>query len=128
MASLVWNSPDVRSLAIKEFLYTKNYAAVVHEGSEGKPARPWLMTAALEFDFPKVFAEKMGSAEISTASLERAWETTITAFEQYLHEEFSNERWLWPRETKRRSGELAGSPRDIVDSGELRDSLEVADA
>ena len=31
-------------------------------------------------------------------------------------------KWGWPRETKRRNKTTAGSPRDIVDLGGLRDS------
>lgn len=31
--------------------------------------------------------------------------------------------WAWPRNTRRRSGELAGKTRNVVDVGTLRDAL-----
>jgi hypothetical protein len=36
-------------------------------------------------------------------------------------ESIEDAKWEWPRETRRRNGEVVGSPRDIVDTGNLRD-------
>ena len=33
--------------------------------------------------------------------------------------------WQWPGQTERQSGQVVGSPRDIVDSGDLLDSYRV---
>ena len=37
--------------------------------------------------------------------------------DQQLKEEIKTERYSWPGETRRRNGTIAGSPRDIVDTG-----------
>lgn len=34
-------------------------------------------------------------------------------------------RWQWPRTTVRKSGDVVSSPRDIVDTGELKNSYQV---
>jgi hypothetical protein len=39
------------------------------------------------------------------------------ALDQQLKEEIKTERYTWPGETRRRNGDLVGSPRDIVDTG-----------
>lgn len=52
---------------------------------------------------------------------------------QELIEDFAEEQikqieaveWPWPRETIRSTGEVAGSPRNIIDTGLLRDSLNI---
>jgi len=36
--------------------------------------------------------------------------------------ELTSRKWDWPGETKRENGEVVSSPRDIVDTGELRRS------
>lgn len=43
-------------------------------------------------------------------------------FGQVLRAKIESPEWAWPRQTKRRNGSTVGSPRDIVDSGRLRDS------
>jgi hypothetical protein len=37
--------------------------------------------------------------------------------------QITEKRRLYPRETKRRNGDVVSSPRDVVDLGELRDSM-----
>ena len=42
-----------------------------------------------------------------------------------FQDQIESEKWAWTdRTTKRRNGRDAGNPRDIVDTGELRDSQE----
>ncbi|WP_293913734.1 hypothetical protein [Deinococcus sp.] len=36
---------------------------------------------------------------------------------------FDDPLWNWPHTTRRRNGETVSSPRNLVDSGDLRDSL-----
>lgn len=122
---LTWNPPNISELPIKVFHYKADYAAEVHDGDFGKPARPWLMTAAFETDFTDLFTEAMAGRSLTTESVKSAWDELADKFEQILDESMSDERWYWPRRTFRQSGEIATSPRDIVDTGELRDSLEV---
>jgi len=39
--------------------------------------------------------------------------------------ELESEKWEWSRETKRQNHQIVGSPRNIVDLGDLKDSLVV---
>lgn len=55
----------------------------------------------------------------------------ITALNEYaakigdeFQEQIEKKDWYWPNTTKRENGKRAGNPRDIVDTGELRDSQE----
>ena len=41
-----------------------------------------------------------------------------------IKDEISSVKWEYPGETKRKSGEIAGSPRNIVDTGQLLNSAE----
>jgi hypothetical protein len=60
-------------------------------------------------------------------------DTAIAESFQELIEEFAQEQvrqieaieWPWPRETVRSTGEVVNSPRNIVDTGALRDSLNI---
>jgi hypothetical protein len=124
---LHWNPPNISELPLKAFYYSADYAAEVHDGDFEKPARPWLMTAAFETEFEKLFDEAIAGKPLTDTNLIAAWNEVAEKFEQILDESMSDERWYWPHRTLRQSGEIAGSPRDIVDTGELRDSLEVFD-
>lgn len=39
-----------------------------------------------------------------------------------LRKQFTSPVWAWPRQTLRRNGAVAGSPRDLVDTGALMNS------
>ena len=39
-----------------------------------------------------------------------------------LDRQFTDENWSWPRRTLRRNGQLAGTFRDIIDTGALQNS------
>ena len=41
-------------------------------------------------------------------------------------EEFADQKWNWPRLTQRKNGSIAGRVRDIVDTGELMGSQQLA--
>ena len=45
--------------------------------------------------------------------------------EQAIIGEIASPVWSWPGQTVRRSGEVAGSPRNIIDEGTLLDSYRV---
>lgn len=47
----------------------------------------------------------------------------VDAYADACTDELANPKWDWPGVTKRRNGEVVGSPRDRVDTGELIDSL-----
>jgi hypothetical protein len=47
---------------------------------------------------------------------------TVAEFESALREAIESAVYFWPNQTIRSTGEVANSPRDIVDSGTFRDS------
>ena len=53
---------------------------------------------------------------------DRALEGAVRKAGQAIRQGFSDPGYAWPGVTKRRSGQLAGTRRDVVDTGELRDS------
>ena len=52
----------------------------------------------------------------------KALDAYAKALNPVLDKQFTESQWAWPRVTRRRSGEVVGSPRNIVDSGELLNS------
>lgn len=58
--------------------------------------------------------------------LENAFGRVFLSAMDWAEEDFRREieatKWNWPNETERKNGERVGSPRDIVDTGQLRDS------
>lgn len=72
----------------------------------------------------------MGQIKIDTAKLNKAiataFDATTERLSESLDEAFNDELYDWPRQTKRRNGEIVGAPRSIVDTGELRDSKQIA--
>lgn len=55
--------------------------------------------------------------------IERAFVQVADQFQAEQLAQLEAEKWAWPRETKRKSGQTVGSPRDIIDTGELKNSL-----
>ena len=41
-------------------------------------------------------------------------------------EEFADSKWTWPRNTRRKNGEIAGRVRNIIDTGELMGSQKLS--
>ena len=52
----------------------------------------------------------------------KALDAYAKALDPVLDKQFTESQWTWPRLTRRRSGLTVGSPRNIVDSGELLNS------
>ncbi len=59
------------------------------------------------------------------AAIDWAFGETLDYFAREQVENLKAERWEWRGITYRKSGQVVGSPRDIIDTGELRDSLQV---
>lgn len=63
---------------------------------------------------------------IDLSAIEVAVSKAVGAVVNDLAEEctrqIEDEKWEWPRETRRQNGQTVGSPRDIVDRGDLRSS------
>lgn len=51
-----------------------------------------------------------------------AWKDTVNAYAENCQAAIESDVWEWDGTTLRKNGEIASSPRDIVDLGELRDS------
>ncbi len=49
----------------------------------------------------------------------RALSAYAKELDPVLDRQFTDDKWGWPRVTRRRSGEIAGSPRNVIDSGDL---------
>lgn len=60
-------------------------------------------------------------------AVDRAFKRLVTEFKNLQIEQLETVKWSWYRNTKRQSGQVVGSPRDIVDTGKLRDSLNITD-
>ena len=56
------------------------------------------------------------------AAVGRVFKKAMDWAEEDFRREIEEAKWKWPGETKRRNKTTAGSPRDIVDLGGLRDS------
>lgn len=57
---------------------------------------------------------------------QRAFRQTVQALEADLPAAHGAVVWGWQGRTQRQNGQVAGSPRNVVDTGELRDSQQPA--
>ena len=60
-------------------------------------------------------------------AIDRAFERLVDEFKDLQIEQLERVKWDWYRNTKRQSGQIVNSPRDIVDTGKLRDSLNLVE-
>lgn len=51
-----------------------------------------------------------------------SFDEMVGEFAQEINFQIEDAKWNWPRETVRKNGSVVGSPRDIVDTGELKNS------
>lgn len=54
-----------------------------------------------------------------------AFRETVGGLAEECTNQIESEKWNWPRVTDRKNGAVVFSPRDIVDTGTLRDSQEI---
>ena len=114
---------------VATFKWDVDYAAKMHEGwtlknGESAPARPWIWVTADSFNFKEEFSTILNSSK--SKSLGEAIKDSFVKLSNGFGEEMQNSIrspiWNWPRYTLRKSGDLVGSPRDIVDLGGLINS------
>ena len=71
--------------------------------------------------------QNMVKIKINRKELDKAlgetWGKTEKEFAAAMTDQFNRVKWQWQGTTLRRNGELATSPRNIVDTANLRDSL-----
>jgi hypothetical protein len=60
-------------------------------------------------------------------AINRAFDRLADTFVDLQVEELEAIKWYWRNPTKRKTGAVVGSPRDIIDTANLRDSLELTD-
>jgi hypothetical protein len=56
-----------------------------------------------------------------------AFGEVVGEFAQEINFQVEDSKWNWPRETVRKNGGVVGSPRNIVDTGELKNSQFIED-
>lgn len=67
------------------------------------------------------FKLDLNEKEITNALVEAFGEAN-DKFEEEAQREITSPKWDWPNETLRKNKEIAGTKRDIVDRGQIRDS------
>ena len=120
---------------VATFMWDVDYAAKLHEGwtlknGESAPARPWVWLTADSFNFKEEFSTILSSNFSKSKSLGKLIKDSFVKLSSNFGEEMQNSIqspiWNWPRYTLRQSGDLVGSPRDIVDLGGLINSYSIS--
>lgn len=102
------------------------YASSVHEGSttvDGfeKPARPWVDVSIDEYNFLSKYSDSFSQS----FNFKQAFFHMSQGFGELCQSNIDSVRWEWPRTTIRKNGSVVTSPRDIVDTGALKNSYQV---
>jgi len=56
-----------------------------------------------------------------------SFDEMVGEFAQEINFQIEDTKWDWPRETVRKNSTVVGSPRDIVDKGDLKNSQFIED-
>lgn len=126
MVQANWNKINIPKHLRAIHSWNTSYAAAVHEGTTSvngneKPARPWVDVAIREYDFLERFSDSFSQSY----NFRQAFIEMSEGFGENCQSNISDTRWQWPRTTVRKSGAVVDSPRDIVDTGELKNSYQV---
>lgn len=126
MVQANWKKFDIPKRLKSIHSWNTPYAAAVHEGSTSvngteKPARPWVDVAIKEYDFLERFSDSFSQSR----NFRQAFLEMSEGFGENCQSNISDVRWQWPRTTVRKSGAVVDSPRDIVDTGALKNSYQV---
>lgn len=113
-----WNPPKVKPQAAK-FISGAEYSANVHEGGDPRPdgtrtpARRFIDAAVAETPIEEEIVENFDG------DVNEAFEAGARLLHQNIKGMILDKRWEWDRLTRRKNSEVAGTLRDIVDTGEL---------
>ena len=114
---------------VATFKWDVDYATKLHEGwslksGESAPARPWVWLTADSFNFKEEFSTILSkNKNLSLGELIKDSFVKLSSnFGKEMQDSIQSPIWNWPRYTLRKSGDLVGSPRDIVDLGGLINS------
>lgn len=130
--TLRWREPRLPDKPVAVFTNTADYASIVHNGATLRsgtdlPPREF-MTGAFgernDFDAEAFFISKYERSDrtrtdAGNLSIARTFRLTANQANKEIKLLIRSPIWDWPRETRRRSGRTARSPRDIVDSRNL---------
>lgn len=121
-----WNNINIPRKQTATLRWSAEHAAIAHEGATLRngtelPARPWVDHTRREFDAVGTYADAYQKSE----NFGEAFEEMATQFGEEAQKAVEAEIWQWPRETVRQNGSVVGSPRNIIDTGELRDSYSI---
>lgn len=117
-----WTPPKIEN-QLATHAWLADYATDVHEGRERydgteMPPRRWTDAALADVNLPERFAELF----VELGDYEAAFQALNYELGDKFAEMIESPIWEWDRTTRRTSGKIVGSPRDIVDTGNLRDS------
>lgn len=126
MVSANWKNIKVPKKLTAIHSWNAPYAAIVHEGatfSDGteNPARPWAGAAINEYDFLGEYTDNFSKSQ----DFKEAFIAMSEGYGAACQANIEDTRWAWPRTTIRRNGDVVTSPRDIVDTEELKNSYQV---
>lgn len=76
----------------------------------------------MTIDLTETFVEEFQKAN---GNMSEAWRNTIEIAGEAFQDEFTSPKWAWPGVTFSKSGAVVGSPRDIVNLGNLKRSQRV---
>ena len=119
--TLTWKPPRLPNKPTAVFENTAEYASIVHDGATLRsgtelPSRPWMTGAFGEFND---FNATEFMCDAYRDSISKAFRKTANKANQEIKLLIKSPIWSWPRFTVRSSGRTVGSPRDIVDTGNL---------
>lgn len=120
---LKWNPPSRVSPSTAVFEWSAEHATIAHNGAKfrtggGVLARRWTERARNEVSLVDEYVKAYRRTEDLGESLKQ----TAIIYDRKMAELINQKVWGWPNVTKRKSGEIARSPRDIVDTKELANS------
>lgn len=121
-----WTPPTL-DLTRAVFSWNEWYAIFVHEGFTRKdgtkaPARRWTDAGIAEIDI----AEEFKAQFLQHKDLSIAFQETCKVLDDVFQKQFDDPKWQWDRVTIRKNKSIVDSPRDIYDSGDLKNSQELA--
>jgi hypothetical protein len=127
MVKAKWNLPELpKQKAV--YKWKCDHAVFVQQGYQRQdgteaPARDWIAYALSQADIADIFHTEYVRAN---GNMLRAWIATAERLDGEFRAAIEAEVYQWDRETVRGDGSVASSPRDSVDTGELRESQELS--
>ncbi|MGL5719594.1 MAG: hypothetical protein ACRCYP_02185 [Alphaproteobacteria bacterium] len=124
--SLKWTPQKIHNKSAS-YDWQVDYAEEVHNGSVSlgglrKLPRPWVYEAISQYID---IVENMKLIYETTGNIDLAFADTVWDLQRAFTNAIEAEIYYWPNVTIRENGDVVESPRDIVDTGALRDSLVV---